>query len=191
MKKLLALFAVAFATLTASAQPFVGLGFDYDRLTGDAGHQSTTTATVGYQTTYGAADLKLYGERNTNVRINANAFEIGYTTPTYAITPKIGVLGRVAGGRKNFIDQGGSGFVDYYSYYSLETEVNYPVSQELSSFVGYRFQNSTQGSRPENRGIVGVDYKFNNSVSGRLGLTHTKFQDQRANGIVSGLIYKF
>jgi predicted porin len=204
MKKTLLALTMALASLTASADPAGWTSvttYDYDKASGSGAYFSQHTAKTGlaYGTEYGTFDgFGVYRQAVSSWRDNQGGFEVGYSNGLKWQGATF--RGRVALGQIYDVESPWTTDTSS-SYYSLGAEAGYPIDEQVSAFVGWRYTdqlNSNQAAA--NRFSVGADFKLDKNMALRVGYAYTNantnastgpYTPNGMNGFTSAFVYKF
>jgi hypothetical protein len=193
MKKLFTTLALfAFAAAASAGTAFTTYDVDYANAGQGFDSQNEVHVGAAFNTKYGVLDAAVVGRQLSpadGARDNSYGFEVGYSKGVQlgAVT----VTGRAALGRINHVDTNYGGFIGNTQYYSLAAEASLPVTEKLSTFVGYRFRDAYSTGPTTNRYTVGVDYAITPTIGLCAGYAFTKSAGTNFNGLTTAISYKF
>lgn len=183
MKKLLAIFAIAFAT--AASATTLGVGYEYMGVASQPGktQQEKETVSLTQATDFGTFDGALtYGQTN-GVQGNQTGFELGYAYPLtvghYAVIP------RVAYGNISVLNADGH-------FAAVGAEVRRTVFG-FNTFTSAEYrQNTNDGSINQKTYQAGADFQLSKSLSIRAALKHANVNNtEYQNGAGATVKYVF
>jgi hypothetical protein len=183
MKKLFAIFAIAFAT--AASATTLGVGYEYMGVASQAGKTQQEKETVGLTqaTQYGTVDGALTFGNTNGAQGNQTGFELGYAYPLtvgqYAVIP------RVAFGNTSTLNADGH-------FAAVGAEGRF-TAFGLPSFVAAEYrQNTADATATQKTYQVGVDYPVGKSFTVRAALKHANISNtEYQNGVAATVKYAF
>lgn len=230
MKKSLIALVVATTAFAANAQVTGIVKYDYDRGSRSTDNISVHQSKIGVQYSIGAFGVvdasAVVRQDAASVRSTNPGFDLGYSNGvTLGLVNVAGRLGytRVRGNVNQFAYDPNYGlalgvFADgKLSRYSASVEVNLPITQRVSTFVGIEHQKDkwtgdalvaalfapsvkaffidAEGATVRertNRITVGVDFATTDKLSLRAGFVRGVGEgDARSNGLTTAISYKF
>jgi hypothetical protein len=183
LKKLIIGIVLGLSALTAAAQYSAIANYDYENADGRAAINSTHFGQAGirFNTDLGSFDvLGNLKQTVTGDRTHTGGAEVAFNKP-------------IRMGDVTVVGTAAFGAMDSQKYYRLGAEGFVKLVPSLDAYGGYRFTNNVGSDRgaATNRYVVGLKAVAAQNMDVKLGLTQTRYSNEKYHGITSGVEVKF